>query len=204
MQNHLNRYSTFKDWSEKDLVTKLVNDGFYFTGNGDVTKCAFCGIEISNWKSISVEPTTIHMRINKMCPINTRQCFANEIDRINSYVNWPKHNINIKMLSKYGFFYCGSKDIVQCFSCNIKLEDWDEDDNPELVHKNFNKKCQFIDDVIEKSKSTALCDICYSNTKNICFLPCAHIVCCSDCSSKNITECPICKTVIKTKMKVFI
>ena len=46
-----------------------------------------------------------------------------------------------------------------------------------------------------------------SHPKQIVFIPCGHVCCCLLCSDKIIREsrkCPICKSAITSKHKVFI
>ena len=46
------------------------------------------------------------------------------------------------------------------------------------------------------------CSICYTNEKNVVFLPCKHNVTCSECS-KNIKNCPICRKKIIEIIKIY-
>lgn len=48
-----------------------------------------------------------------------------------------------------------------------------------------------------------LCSICMERDKNILFEPCHHITSCAECSEK-LNECPICRTIIDKKIKVFL
>lgn len=49
-----------------------------------------------------------------------------------------------------------------------------------------------------------LCVICQSTQKSILFLPCKHICTCDDCSNKSLVNCPLCRSQIGEKMKVFV
>jgi hypothetical protein len=47
-----------------------------------------------------------------------------------------------------------------------------------------------------------LCIICLRNQKNCVFLPCGHLYTCMKCS-KDLITCPICREVVKQKVRVF-
>ncbi|KAK3593109.1 hypothetical protein CHS0354_018234 [Potamilus streckersoni] len=47
-----------------------------------------------------------------------------------------------------------------------------------------------------------LCKICMENTISVVFLPCGHLVTCSDCAPA-MRKCPICRTLIKGTVKTF-
>ena len=46
------------------------------------------------------------------------------------------------------------------------------------------------------------CATCLTFDKSILFLPCKHIFCCEMCSKK-LDNCPICRTEISEKIKVY-
>ena len=55
----------------------------------------------------------------------------------------------------------------------------------------------------KKEYDSALnCAICFTNEKNVVFIPCKHNVACSDCS-KNLKNCPICRKKIIEIIKIY-
>lgn len=52
---------------------------------------------------------------------------------------------------------------------------------------------------IEDSK---LCIICYSEERNVCFVPCGHVVACAKCALAN-SNCPMCRTAIECVQRVY-
>ncbi|KAK5576169.1 hypothetical protein RB653_007310 [Dictyostelium firmibasis] len=52
----------------------------------------------------------------------------------------------------------------------------------------------------EESKRS--CSICYEGVRDVVFLPCSHVVTCFGCSSM-VGTCPVCRTMIQTKKKIF-
>ncbi|XP_071956264.1 baculoviral IAP repeat-containing protein 7-like [Antedon mediterranea] len=68
-----------------------------------------------------------------------------EVDRLATYKNWPnKSPMNPTTLAKAGFFYSGNKDMVECFSCNGKIQEWEFGDSAIGEHKRFFPKCKFV------------------------------------------------------------
>lgn len=55
-------------------------------------------------------------------------------------------------LSSAGFFYTGRSDIVECFSCALRLQAWTKEDDPLKEHKSHSVSCLFLD-MISQSKS---------------------------------------------------
>lgn len=47
------------------------------------------------------------------------------------------------------------------------------------------------------------CVVCMENLKNTLLLPCAHACVCTDCSD-SIDQCPLCRTDVEKRMKIFI
>ena len=45
------------------------------------------------------------------------------------------------------------------------------------------------------------CTICFENTASIAFGPCGHVCACTKCCS-DLHECPLCRAVVSTKMKL--
>jgi len=46
------------------------------------------------------------------------------------------------------------------------------------------------------------CKVCVSNSRSHLFGPCKHFVCCENCSSR-VTHCPLCRSLIITKERIY-
>lgn len=60
-------------------------------------------------------------------------------DRVASFSNenWARYNktaVPISEFAKYGFFYTGNGDSLQCFCCGVGIMKWEPDDNPAVEH----------------------------------------------------------------------
>ncbi|XP_033122719.1 baculoviral IAP repeat-containing protein 2-like, partial [Anneissia japonica] len=68
-----------------------------------------------------------------------------EVDRLATFKNWPREStMTPSTLTRAGFFYTGSGDMVKCFSCNGKIEDWEFGDSAIGEHKRFFPNCKFV------------------------------------------------------------
>lgn len=64
--------------------------------------------------------------------------------RIETFSSWTKQDVPILMLAYAGFYYTGKQsDEVTCFSCGVKLRDWEPHHLP-LVRHNAAGSCQFV------------------------------------------------------------
>ena len=48
------------------------------------------------------------------------------------------------------------------------------------------------------------CCVCLSDTKNILLQPCNHLCVCESCKPNVGDECPICRTIIQSTIKVYL
>lgn len=61
-----------------------------------------------------------------------------------TYVSWPRDQriVEPRDLARSGFFYLGSLDRVQCFSCGGVLRSWNRGDNVEHEHAEHFPSCR--------------------------------------------------------------
>lgn len=57
---------------------------------------------------------------------------------------------------------------------------------------------------IENGPNESECVICMDANCEVVFVPCGHMCCCLTCSNKEMSCCPMCRTVIEKKIKVMI
>lgn len=72
-------------------------------------------------------------------------CYIFYANRVKSFETWPKQMKQDKhQLAHYGFFYTKESDIVECFSCGVRIREWDVNDNPALEHKTHSPRCSYL------------------------------------------------------------
>lgn len=165
--------------------------------------------ETFNGNFANVIPNTIDRKV-------TKPLFPNYVvpsNRLRSFANWPVSlPQSPKTLSDAGFFYFGSGDAVQCFSCGGGLKNWSPDAVPLEQHELLYSHCEYIKFLqLERGSSmkelndetnSNLCKICLKNPLNSTFIPCGHIYSCMECGKK-LKACPCCRQCIQECFKVY-
>ena len=64
--------------------------------------------------------------------------------RIESFKKWPLPYINVRELARNGLFYIGVDDIVECTFCQIRICNWESDDDVAKEHKKWAPYCPLI------------------------------------------------------------
>ena len=62
--------------------------------------------------------------------------------RFDTFRSWPKPEVSKVALASNGFFYKGVGDMVQCFTCGVKLTNWKEKDCIAADHFMHSPKCE--------------------------------------------------------------
>lgn len=66
-------------------------------------------------------------------------------DRVLTFHNWPKQLLPDKFsLAKAGFYYTGQSDLTVCFSCNLKINQWERTDQPLEEHHRLSPDCVYL------------------------------------------------------------
>ena len=73
-----------------------------------------------------------------------------ELHRLSSFHKFPPHvRMSAVKLSKAGFYYTGFQDETACFTCDLKLQDWDDNLDPFEMHRNYSPHCPFVNNNID-------------------------------------------------------
>jgi hypothetical protein len=68
-----------------------------------------------------------------------------EILRIASFENWPSESCARPLpLARAGFFYSNISDEVICFSCGLRVSNWEPRQDPMSIHRRMAPHCKFI------------------------------------------------------------
>ena len=156
----------------------MAKAGFFYSGNGDIAICAFCGLNLYRWLPDD-KPFTEHKRFN----INCR--FVSLLQDIDNQSKIQYHGVFMKIKSVcYNVFY-----FLRSTFLNLKNLFYF------YFHKMFFNKFYGV-------KFHSLCKICLSKGSNILLLPCRHVSTCHFCTFC-IRFCPICRCEIKSVIKVY-
>ncbi|XP_075036661.1 baculoviral IAP repeat-containing protein 1-like [Mixophyes fleayi] len=151
-------------WSPKELASA----GFFCTGLENSCQCFCCGLVLCK-QSLSATPIENHRKFNPTCgfiqgkdvgniekydvrlqpakfsPGHHKESMKDEPTRQQSYSCWPVYAlIEPSVLAQAGFFFIGTRDTVQCFSCGGCLGNWEENDDPWREHAKWFPQCEFL------------------------------------------------------------
>ena len=144
--------------------------------------------------------------------------------RLESFINWPKADVDINKLAEAGFFYLGRGDQTKCFQCDLTLVNWQPQDDPLVEHGKqwhnchylyvrcgieFITSCYFTDEPVcistpqlaKSEDKRYICRICEKNEVGCILHPCEHAVACSDCAVY-LEECPVCESIIRKVLRM--
>lgn len=137
---------------------ELMKSGMYIVKLLNHIVCCSCGWESGHTKMTIRHLNLIHSVQSPDCPMvqHIPKQVKGFIDNYSSldeiedvlretFLLWPKAaDITVEELVKTGFFYTGIGDAVTCFSCQVTLEDWQVEDNPEEEHRKASPDCLFV------------------------------------------------------------
>ncbi|KAG8598494.1 hypothetical protein GDO81_002633 [Engystomops pustulosus] len=154
----------FSSWSPQELASA----GFFRTGVGNSSQCFCCGLVLCA-QSLTSTLMEKHEKFNPSCafiqgqdvgnipiydirvkpmeiiPEDVLESMGNEQNRQQSYSHWPVYAlIKPSSLAEAGFFFTGTRDHVQCFSCGGCLGNWEENDDPWREHARWFPECKFL------------------------------------------------------------
>nr|CAB3225567.1 ZF(RING)-22 zinc finger protein [Phallusia mammillata] len=150
----------------------LSRNGFYFSGVGDMVECYACGTMLGNWAP-NQDPNARHRNARRACshlarmptahadqhiPNVERQehevylnSFSSELQdfrrRLNTFVAFhPTCQLRFSNESfcGAGFYATGTRDQVVCWCCGIRLNNFNENDDPWVEHARWSPRCQFV------------------------------------------------------------
>ncbi|XP_045198428.2 baculoviral IAP repeat-containing protein 7-like [Mercenaria mercenaria] len=90
-------------------------------------------------------PFSLGEYLNKAENGNKVEFMNYEWGRYESFKNFPMESpVTPMRLASNGFYYTGTKDTVECFSCKLKYSGWKEGDEPDDLHKRLSPDCNFM------------------------------------------------------------
>uniref|UniRef100_A0A1L8DJA9 Putative death-associated inhibitor of apoptosis 1 isoform x2 n=1 Tax=Nyssomyia neivai TaxID=330878 RepID=A0A1L8DJA9_9DIPT len=148
--------------------------------------------------------------------------------RIESFSSWPcGMHTKPEDLASAGFYYSGRGDIVFCFVCGLKINQWKLWDDPFEKHAKLSRCCpyliaikgqEYIKDILQSEmvklyelntqnsddiSQDELCSVCYQRKRTIVCVPCGHFLMCEPCSD-SLNKCPYCGKTISKKIQAII
>lgn len=173
--SEVSRLKSFVDWprSMRQKPEELAEAGFFYTGQGDKTKCFYCDGGLKDWEEDDV-PWEQHARWFDRC----------------AYVQVVKGREYIqKVLSEASVTStpAAADEPAPAAAAPPAAEakpvaDSEKEDPP-------------VDD-------SRLCKICYVEERNVCFVPCGHVVACAKCALST-GKCPMCRRTFQNAVRLY-
>ena len=181
-ENYEIRLKTFSDrfwpisyYQNESIMAKA---GFFYSGLGDLVKCAYCGVCLHQWQPDD-DPISEHKKFNKNCK------FVRLLQQTRNQSTY--RNYNFSMITKILFNRFTS--LLQSISFYFK----------NIIYLYFNRS---RDNRLIANRFINICKICFNDDSNMLLLPCHHISTCLSCTM--CTKCcPICRCEIKHVIKIY-
>lgn len=164
------RLRSFQDWPRcmPQKPEDLAEAGFFYTGQGDKTKCFYCDGGLKDWETDDV-PWQQHARWFDRC----------------AYVQLVKGRDYVQK--------------VMSEACTIAASNAEEDVVPEKQTPEPSNASESPEKPVDDSK---LCKICYVEERNVCFVPCGHVVACAKCAL-TADKCPMCRSTFQSAVRLY-
>lgn len=177
------RLRSFRDWprSLRQKPEELAQAGFFYTGQGDKTKCFYCDGGLKDWEDDDV-PWEQHARWFSRC----------------AYVQLVKGRDYVqKVMSEAA--------VVPAPAPPAPVPS-EEDKKPP------SPAAPATIPAVEKPSpppspeptvsDDKLCKICFVEERNICFVPCGHVVACAKCALST-DKCPMCRRTFVDAVRLY-
>nr|XP_021195650.2 baculoviral IAP repeat-containing protein 3 isoform X2 [Helicoverpa armigera]XP_021195651.2 baculoviral IAP repeat-containing protein 3 isoform X2 [Helicoverpa armigera] len=167
------RLRSFKDWPRcmRQKPEELAEAGFFYTGQGDKTKCFYCDGGLKDWENDDV-PWEQHARWFDRC----------------AYVQLVKGREYVQK--------------VMSEACVVTAAEAEKDvapARPPSQPTTPSTQPETPENSVDDSK---LCKICYAEERNVCFVPCGHVVACAKCALA-ADKCPMCRRTFQNAVRLY-
>ncbi|XP_026734129.1 baculoviral IAP repeat-containing protein 3 isoform X2 [Trichoplusia ni] len=166
------RLRSFKDWPRcmRQKPEELAEAGFFYTGQGDKTKCFYCDGGLKDWENDDV-PWEQHARWFDRC----------------AYVQLVKGREYVQK--------------VMTEACVIPAPAAPRDEAPArpAAEPSVVSAAEPQESTLDDSK---LCKICFAEERNVCFVPCGHVVACAKCALA-ADKCPMCRRTFQNAVRLY-
>lgn len=182
------RLRTFKDWpvSIKQRPEELAPAGFYYSGKSDQTICYSCGGGLKAWEP-SDDPWEQHASWFPQCTFLRMNKSADFIALHN------KTGDEKGRLPKPSTSASGVEARAPVSSLN----------SPQAPPSPAAAAAVTTKDPPSGTPLVNLCKICYTNEIGVVFLPCGHMVACTECASA-LTRCAVCRLDLEATVRAYL
>ncbi|XP_070534855.1 baculoviral IAP repeat-containing protein 7-like [Ptychodera flava] len=102
-------------------------------------------MHLNNLNNNNTDIAMVDGDVNMESMETTETDMTSEAVRLSTFTNWPHYApVMPTALARAGFFYVGRQDIVECFSCKVRIQDWELGDTAMGEHKKLSPSCLFV------------------------------------------------------------
>lgn len=180
MEMFQKRYDTFDtEWPHESWLRKndLARCGFYFRNTLDWVTCYWCDVTLGRWQPEDV-PHLEHFQKSPRCRVAL---------------------LAVNLTEKIALARKGLE--PESAKYRLSKAEFEKLTQPKRVDPEETKslKCN-----PPQKENSMYCVVCLEQWKSVLFLKCRHLVCCEKCSLQINDLCPLCRTPISEKLKVFL
>ncbi|GBP45952.1 Apoptosis inhibitor IAP [Eumeta japonica] len=183
------RLASFKDWprSMPQKPEDLADAGFFYTGQGDKTKCFYCDGGLKDWEDGDV-PWEQHAIWFDRCAFLLLVKGREYVQRVvtEACAIGPPASSTTALVSA---------------APSASLTKKNETKKPTLP-RSITGLAGDLTKGADKVDDESLCRICYDNPRNVCFVPCGHVVACARCALTS-DKCPMCRRTYTNAVRLY-
>ncbi|CAI9616074.1 unnamed protein product [Staurois parvus] len=227
MSQYKARIDSFANWTYPINKETLSKAGFYSTDEQDATRCFYCGGELKDWNPRD-DPWELHARWYPGCKflvdekgqhfINTVQLTKPLPSRLVCQLMQMHLSLDSELMKnplvvnaqQMGFHLEEIKKLmlkkIKNTGTNYTLMEVlvpdllsSQTENGSVMPSDIENS---IEEKLRKLEEEKICKVCMDKAVSVVFIPCGHLVVCSDCAEV-LDKCPICCTIIQRRQKIF-
>lgn len=170
------RMRSFRDWprSMRQKPEELAEAGFFYTGQGDKTKCFYCDGGLKDWEDDDV-PWEQHARWFDRC----------------AFVQLVKGRDYVQQVKSEAAVVRAPAEAKEPAPAPAPAAPAPAPAAPAAD--------QPPEPPLDDSK---LCKICFAEERNVCFVPCGHVVACARCALST-DKCPMCRRTFQSAVRLY-
>ncbi|KAG2461468.1 BIR7A protein, partial [Polypterus senegalus] len=213
MEEEGSRLSSYHNWPPSASVHPqlLARAGFFYTGHSDNVKCFYCDGGLRNWEE-GDDPWREHAKwfprymmqiMNKIIKsfldvvgnLDVPLLLQSPVVQAVLQMGFDYSVVESLVKSKYlltGLQYNTVSDLV---SATLEAED-------EERQRSDQSRGLSQEEQLRQLQEERTCKVCMDKVVSIVFVPCGHLVVCTDCAT-SLRNCPICRAVIRGSVRAF-
>ncbi|XP_058846965.1 baculoviral IAP repeat-containing protein 7-B-like isoform X2 [Acipenser ruthenus] len=197
METEQSRVTTFHTWPPHAPVQPqiLARAGFFYTGLSDNVKCFYCDGGLRNWES-GDDPWQEHAKWFPRCEFLLQARGRDYINNIQeSYFNTGGPGSG-SLSSGAGEITSGRE------TSESPRQSTSAGEARETQQSEEKAGDRSPEEQLRQLQEERTCKVCMDKVVSIVFIPCGHLVVCSDCAA-SLSNCPICRAVIRGSVRAF-